>query len=176
LPRWPNPTRTHLWRGTQDPDRFPTDDSFGGHPPASFLQALPLLRSCQGSLRVVPGRVSFQAHPGNRGRPLSFRRAGKRANAIRPHSTKRERALRDHPQRPSISPTVPGATRWRVGELTRSPSFDLAALLLGRPACTGLATGRGATHHAEPGVGRRFGRAQIFKQPGSFCLGQRLVA
>ncbi len=58
-------------------------------------------RPRQGELGVVPGRVSFQAHPGDRGRFLRVRRAGKRANACGPKSNWRERALRDHTRRPA---------------------------------------------------------------------------
>ncbi len=58
-------------------------------------------RSREGAWGVVPGRVSFQAHPGNRCRSLRVRRAGKRANACRPKSNWRQRALRVHTPRPA---------------------------------------------------------------------------
>ena len=63
-----------------------------------------------------------------------------------------------------------------LGELTRFPSFDFAALFLGRTAGAGFAAGGGAAGHAEPGVRFGFGWALVFVKPGSLGLGQGLVA
>ncbi len=88
---WPVPSRN---TATAPPIR-PSNRTVGprmGREPA---------RPRQGSLGGVPGRVSFQAHPDDRCRPFRVRRAGKRANACRPNTTSRERALRDHTPRPA---------------------------------------------------------------------------